>query len=271
MKPIIYKIKDSFFINQTLCDFIRSKTADCSTTIESGEVLYFMRNVKFQRSLLDICPKKLSRVIKPENATTIIVENMSFSTQVRYLDGSTIHNDPNGKIDDTVFSLAGMSDLDVLALKGWMEIYESGKEFKYVYRTVAEREITSGFVIDETNIDVLIGAIETDKNFVMNTINSCDFEKSKLFILYLLFFTEGRWNSGHYKSNELSSKTLISLLTQIDCKHGVSGAYLKQMYANPTLYSMLYPRIVSKLSGICSTTAGTLGIDNVEFIITLKQ
>jgi len=270
MKPTVYKIKDSFFINKSLVEFIDSKMANLSTEIHDNEVLYFMRNVKFQRGLLDICPKKLSRVVKPENATTIIVEHMQFGKVPFFLDGNTVHQNVDGKVDDTVYSLFNMSDLDMLSLKGWIEIYESKKDFKYVLRTKAEQEINSGFVIDESNIETFIGAIETDRNFVINTINSCDFEKSKLFILYLLFFTSDRWNASYYQDINLMTPTFVSKLVQISCRSGATKHMLTEMYKNPTLYSMLYPRISSKLHTQCANLCNQLNIKNIEYIIELN-
>lgn len=184
---------DAIYANQALIKAIKQHVAQPSDQMKAEDYVYFFSDVEFRRDLLSISQDKFFRVIKMEKATVVAVNsNMSFPNKYVILkDGKINPNCPENESDDILYNISAMGEKYLTTMRQWRDLLQLSNKPRIVFENELLSFINSGVVIDESNYSNVQELLSSDQAMGAKTIDTCDIQKSFLYILSLLYFEKG--------------------------------------------------------------------------------
>jgi len=268
-KLISLQSSGDVYVNLSLIRFIKQYVSAESGEITPNDNIFFFKDVKFRRDLLDIAEGKFQRVIKLDKANTIVVNpNLIFPHEGLGMIGNKISpNIPLHEAEDVMFNISKFGVEYLTTIQQWFWFSQLNHKPKVVFESEVTKYINSGIVIDESNYDSIIDLIKSDIGIVSKMIDTCDIEKSFLFILCLLYFENG-FNSEN-RMLTMRLENVPRYLRTRNCGSGVSELSFKDMIQIPWIKT----RIAAKASEFLNKELDTaveklapyLGSFNIEF------
>lgn len=191
---------DITYANTDLIKFVKQTISVQSDVIKPGDSIYFFKDVDFKRGLLDVAKDAYQRVIKMDKATVIVVNSdMTFPQNWLALKNNRIDsNCPQEEADDIVYNISSINATYVSTMQQWMEFFSLTNKPRVVFANNLLSHINSGMIIDESNLDMVLDLFKSDVQMAANIVDTCDIEKSYMFVLSLFFFYNGRFNSPNW-------------------------------------------------------------------------
>lgn len=253
MNPRLIKLAsgEALYANQDLIKFVKQQIAKPSEDLVPNDVLYFTKNVAFKRDLLTVSKIEYRRTILIPKATAFIINpEISFPAFGKALVGNKISDDsPLEHADDVIFNISSFGEEYVNLMKQWYEYSQLSIQPKLVHESELGKFINSGITIDETNLDMVLSLLETDHKIGIKMIDTCDFNSSFPYMLYLLHF------SG--KNGEMNSRihgyltTAKSFLVGLSCYTSLTDQRFKEVLNVPELCDRLTAKVLNNLAKTC--------------------
>lgn len=268
-KLISLQSSGAIYANDSLIKFIKQYVSGESGDIKPDDNIFFFKDVKFRRDLLDIAEDKFQRVIKLDKANTIVVNpNLTFPHEGLGMIGTKISpNIPLHEAEDIMYDISKFGIEYLTTIQQWFWFSQLNHKPKVVFESEVTRFINSGIVIDDSNYDSIIDLIKSDIGIAAKMIDNCDIEKSFLSILYLLYFEQG-FNIKHQNIAMRLTNVTRYLVTK-SCNSVVPEPVFKQLLEIPWIKARIASKaseyLNQQLAGASLKLSPYLGSINIDF------
>lgn len=271
MQPKLISLQSSgaIYINASLINFIKQYVSAESGDIKPSDNIFFFKDVKFRRDLLDVAEGKFQRVIKLDKANTIVVNpNLTFPYEGLGMIGTKISpNIPLHEAEDIMYDISKFGTDYLTTIQQWFWFSQLNHKPKVVFESEVTRFIHSGIIIDDSNYDSILDLVKSDIGIATKMIDTCDVEKSFYYILYMIYFENGFNNKNSNVCMRLSN--IQRYLGTKSCANSIPETVFKELLEIPWIKA----RIASKasvylndnLKGAINMMAPYLGNVNIEF------
>lgn len=191
----LYKDQNSgrLYVNQKLYEFINKCSRSTTGELVEGDKIFFFTNVDFKRDRLNFSNNRYYRTIKVGSADAVIVDPSFYipAGKVKYLlhDNKIVDTQPDfhSAIQDVLYDVTMMN----IRAKDVIEQYYSLSQLPSLPKIISVNNlvnfVNSGLVICEENFYEILDLLQANPQAVYPLIDSCDFNKSKPFLLFLVY------------------------------------------------------------------------------------
>lgn len=243
MNPKLIKLasSDIIYANADLIKFVKQCISVPSQSIKSGDAIYFFKDVDFKRGLLDVAQDKYSRVIKLEKATAIVVNSdMTFPEKWIALKNNKIDvNCPHEEADDIVYNISSINQNYVATMQQWLEYYHLTHKPNIVFANEMLLHVNSGMVIDENNYQTILDMLSSDPKMAAGVIDTCDVEKSLMYVIGLLYFKGVSFNSPNWGLMS-DCKNVVKYLSTLGVGNVLPDKYIIEFLQTPFFKRQIY-------------------------------
>lgn len=276
MNPKLIKLasSDIIYANADLIKFVKQCISVPSQSIKPGDAIYFFKDVDFKRGLLDVAQDRFSRVIKLEKATAVVVNSdMTFPEKWVALKNNKIDvNCPNEEADDIVYNISSINQNYVAAMQQWLEYYHLTHKPNIVFVNEMLLHVNSGMVIDENNYQTILDMLNSDPKVAASIIDTCNIEKSLMYVVGLLYFRGSSFNSPNWGLIS-DCKNVVKYLSTLGVGNSLPEKYIIEFLQTPYFKEKYTYQISKMLEDTVSSKLGAYGkyIDNINIDFKWKQ
>ena len=232
---MIYKIGYSNYVSSSFKDELTKIYNKSYNVIPDNSNIYFTKNVKINRSVLDI-KDTLNRVKKHDNIQYLIYEPVEISEYPLYFNPQTNSLEKEYSENyEIVYSIRRCTYDKIKTLEIILELINKKQEVVFVDSGYFNKSVNNGFLIDENNyndIKTLVNSTDiNNRELIYNMLVNSNLEKNSEYILELYY-------NNKYLINEFGDNISKYLLIHYKC------SYVSDLFKNDFIFNNIKNNII---------------------------